>query len=556
MTTDIQSEALLAQNPVFKTTQLITEQTWDAVSKIAKQIDESLLAVCPSILIGSELTFFSIVDVDLDDGEKIKNQVSHTQKFMDELKSRFAPNNRVQYKKRIGIFRLEWKHKSGVKKAFQAFVLENGIKVTLPDIKTWEELSEFVTGVYEAAGNSGLSADKYNQYGAPYGSGLGCKIIISGDEKENSPFLERSDLLMSMVTYWQNHPSLSYIFSPEKIGPMGHAPRVDEVRNDVLYELEIASRHIPKVSQNNLHPEIIDQIFRHKLTDRMGKMGGAEISIEKLYPVDRPEKQLGIVELRCFEMVPDAKLHLLQHLLIRAIMARCIEYPYREQFINWGTALQHEFMLPYFLELDFQDVLLDLEDFGYTFQKHWFAAQFARRFPQLGRVTLDDAELYLSIAMEPMNILFDENAEQSSNPPLLQRLQFKTSNLDPERHVVTCNGFLIPLTEPDDQKIQVAAIRLYKTLPELPSKEIMKRTPNQLTFELIDKHSKTSLGGFIFKIPTSEEYKSIAITCDPIEARQRRTAAFDPFIPYGGEIFIYPSPKSSDNSHILDLRIV
>ncbi len=382
------------------------------------------------------------------------------------------------------------------------------LEINMPPARNWDELEEINVLVDEEACRNRLSSEKFNFSGDRQATGGGSHIVIGGATVADSPMLRRPDLLRSMIAFWQNHPSLSYLFSGMYVGPTSQYPRVDEARMDALYELEVAFRHLPS---KDCPPYIVDGLFRNLLADVTGNTHRAEFCVDKLFPPEGLGLQLGLLELRAFEMPPNVRMGLLQMLLVRALVCMFWKVPFQGSLIPWGTALHDRFMLPHFVKQDFLEVLAQLRQSGFDFESEWFASHLEFRFPKIGSISSDGVELELRRALEPWNVLAEETTSGRTVRNVdssVERVQVKVSGLTANfRYVVACNGRRVPLQPTTEPGVAVAGVRFRaRKLSATLHPTIPVHTP--LTFALIDRRNGRSLGQCLYRVdpPEGREY--------------------------------------------------
>ena len=446
------------------------------------------------------------------------------------------------------------------------------IEVNVQPTQSWAGLRDLTTTLYAAARAVGLTTEKFDLDGSHTGTGGGNHLTLGGRQPVDSPLLRRPDLLASLVTYWQRHPALSYLFSGRFIGPTSQAPRFDEGRPEAVYEMEIALAEVTRLAAETDEPRpwLVDRALRHLLTDLTGNTHRAEFCVDKLYSPDSSRGRLGLLELRGFEMPPHPQMALVQALLVRGLVAMFWERPLHEPLVRWGTALHEDFLMPHGAAADVRVVVDDLRSFGIAFEESWLDPFHEFRFPRLGQTTVSTGststpvDLELRQAIEPWHVLGEEATAGGTARYVdssVERIQVSVRGIDPQRHLVTCQGVPVPLTPTGAPDEYYAGVRYRAWQPWSalhPSIEV--HAP--LRFEVVDAEGAASLGGATYRVvhPGGRSYEHPPVNAN--EAEARRASRFEPFGLTPGRLDVAAMRETArrastaDYPHTLDLRRV
>ena len=443
----------------------------------------------------------------------------------------------------------------------------------------WAEQRDLTLSLYDDARRTRLATEKFDLDGTHTGTGGGNHITLGGPTPADSPFLRRPDLLRSLVTYWQWHPGLSYLFTGKFIGSTSQAPRVDEGLAETLYDLEIAFNELEAITQDpsiehdvaaavaadrrfdedpderverqrRSQPWLVDRLLRHLLTDLTGNTHRAEFCIDKLYSPDTGTGRLGLVEMRGFEMPAHPRMSLMQAALVRALVARFWEAPVQGPLVRWGTRLHDRYLLPAFVAADVREVVAELNAHMESwpalpdgtrprFDERWLEPFLEFRFPRLGEVRIGDVELELRSAIEPWKVLGEEVALGGTARYVdssVERVQVSAVGLTEGRHVLTCNGIPVPMTpiattgwgvgRDATAGARVGGVRFRAwNPPSAMHPSIGVHTP--LHFDLVDVRNSTSLGGFTYHVTHQGGRSYDRYPVNAVEAESRRTGRFE-----------------------------
>jgi uncharacterized protein (DUF2126 family)/transglutaminase-like putative cysteine protease len=429
------------------------------------------------------------------------------------------------------------------------------LEVNIPPTRTAGEHAALFDAVFDAALQSGLHAEKFQLDGRQAGSGGGNHITLGGPTPLASPFVRRPDLLASLLTFAQHHPSLSYLFTGLFVGPTSQAPRLDEARTDAIYELEIALARA--FDHRDLAPPwLADSLFRHLLVDVSGSTHRTEVCIDKLFDPQSPHGRQGLVELRAFEMPPHARMAVAQVALVRALAASFAKSAYRAPLVRWAQVLHDRFLLPTWLWRDFEEVMDHLDEAGLSLPRDAYRAFLEHRCPVAGVLQAGDVKLELRNAIEPWNVLGEEVVATGTArfvDSSMERVELRVEGLVPERHAITVNGHALPMRATGVAGEYVGGVRFRAWAPP-HSLHPHIGIHHPLRFDLIDTWGRRALGACAYHVWHPEGRGFAAPPLTRFEAMARRAQRFTTESPAAWPAHAVPTGAHPDAPHTLDLR--
>lgn len=321
------------------------------------------------------------------------------------------------------------------------------LEINLPPCATWREYAYWLDVLERAAAPVGLRSFKQFSPEEQLGTGGGNHLLFGGPSLDDHPLFTRPAWVVSMLRYWQHHPSLAYLFTGQYVGCSSQAPRPDEGAS-ALYDLEMAYRFLEELPAGD-HRSLISETLRHLHTDTSGNTHRSETSFDKFWNVNFDGGCRGLIEFRAVETFPHARWMSAVALLWHALAAHLLTHPFREPLIDFGDKLHDAFFLPSFLWSDFEKVLRDLRRAGFKLPMALFREIFDWRFPVMLHHTDGTAELTIRRGHEGWPLLCEQPLEGGSTSRFvdtsIERLEFLATREFDAQFAIHVAGRNLPL---------------------------------------------------------------------------------------------------------------
>ena len=231
--------------------------------------------------------------------------------------------------------------------------------------------SHNTTTLYEEARQTRLGTEKFMLDGRHTGTGGGNHIVLGGPTPADSPLLRRPDLLRSLLGYWHNHPSLSYLFSGcssarparRRASTRRATTASTSWRSPSARSTPSAAGPVAAVAGRSRLPPPARRRHRQHAPRRV-------LHRQAVHPRQRRAAGTGLVELR---VVRDAAARAHEPGAAapaaragRAVLGRAV---HASRSVRWGTELHDRFMLPHFVAQDFDDVRRRPAQAGYPLRR-------------------------------------------------------------------------------------------------------------------------------------------------------------------------------------------
>ena len=382
------------------------------------------------------------------------------------------------------------------------------LEINLPVCANWESYAGWLLQLEAAGAQVGLRSWKQDPAGQTSGTGGGNHLLWGGPTLAENPLFQRPAWLVALLRTWQHHPSLSYLFGSDPVGPASQAPRADAIACDLL-DLELALSSLEQLPEGD-HRQAIGETMRHLQVDRSGNSHRSEISFDKYWNPGSMVGCQGLLEFRALESLPEAQWMAAVALLWSCLGAQLLDPEQRpRKLMAHGQRLHDRYLLPSVLWQDLEGLLLELGLNGLRLDPEFYHQIWEWRFPLLLQWQEGNCRLWVRRALEPWPLLSDmpELGAITSRfvDTSLERLEIGCSGGFLEQYQLRLNGRSLPLQRgvviPEAAEALVGVryrhSHLYPCLhPQLPVD-----LPLQLS---IEKHNGTPVAWFERRADKSE----------------------------------------------------